>query len=254
MISRLGAEPRCPRAGAVRDSVWDCGALTFGIGRVAGGCWSRRFTYGTMRLRALATALLLMELFSGFAEGGIISGGAGNGLLFQGQRSDQASVYLTAPGQQADSKAVTIEFWLNKIDKHFVHVPFSYFSSDEAVSLPRWPTSSQTFMYEVGEYGVWKFVVAGALFDCPRPNCSFGWVGGWQHVAMVLNAGPESGYVKAYSNGLLVFDSSLLDPPVVSFRPMVFPGVLVLGQVRAPHKTANLAILCTATPPLSPPP
>ena len=269
--ARLGAEPRRPRAGRCRPRFRCLGSSGAQIWRWEGSeqaVSSSQCSFDAMGLHAFATAALLLGLLAGFAEGGIVSGGAGHGLLFQGQRSDAASVYLTPPSGHADepghadsnkAAAVTIEFWLKKIDKHIVSVPFSYSPyNDSAVPAPPWPSpSSRTFMYEVGEYGVWKFSFAGAVFDCPRANCTFGWDAEWQHIAIAFNAGQEAGYVKAYRNGLLVFDSSLLDPPLESFRPMSFPGVLVLGQVRQttpkmsrlffspPARTANLAVLCT---------
>jgi len=186
-----------------------------------------------MSPHARSAVLICLSSLLGYAESSLVVGAAGHGLKFQGQRADVASLHLKQPSDpvQAASKAVTIEFWMKKIDKHVITLPFTLTAYDESDAPESILDTRQGFMYELGEYGVWKFSFASTIFDCPRANCTFGWSSEWHHIAVVYSAEEDAGYLKAYRNGIIVFDSSLLEHPVLNFSPVRFPGVLLLGQV-----------------------
>lgn len=173
-------------------------------------------------------ALVVWAIFAttSVGEASPVAGGSGYGLYFSAQRADVASFRWRNP----PNDAVTVEFWLRKLDRHTVSVPFSYSVWNSSTDPPT-VSYKELSMMLIGEYGVWKVYQGGTITDCPRVNCTFGWSDDWHHIALVHNAVPGAGYFKLYRDGNLVFDSSKLSEPQLSFSGLGRPGVFVFGQV-----------------------
>jgi hypothetical protein len=153
----------------------------------------------------------------------VVAGGSGKALYFSAQRSDVALFDWDEDGALTDG--VTAEVWVKRLDKHTVSVPFSMISWDTDVRS----STRELGLLMIGEYGLWRGTSGGTIHNCPRVNCSFGfdYDRGWHHVAVSQN--PRSGSIKLYRDGVLVSDSSLLQPPQLQPRP-TRPGLVMLGQ------------------------
>lgn len=171
----------------------------------------------------LLPALVLLSSAAAASGSSVLAGGAGWGLAFSAQRADVA---LADWGETSPLGAgLTVEMWVQRLDKHTVSSPLTVSSWDAAAG----GANRELALLMIGEYGVWRATLGGDVFHCPRANCSFGfdYSHAWHHVAMSHD--PVSGAVRMYRDGALVSDSAALEPPQLQNRPPQL-GLLLLGQ------------------------